>query len=123
MHVVVFGLFFGFLDYHLDEWEKASAVENVRAGVDLKRTTGLLAKKTTEYKGVVLCMKPNFVRLRLEDAKEPKDYEAYISDGKRLYVYDGLAKTVTETALTSRLNSRDETMVILRPLLGRYVPT
>jgi hypothetical protein len=46
-------------------------------------------------------MKPTFAVLRLDNAGDPKkqDYEAYICDGKAVYAYSGLAKTITEFEL------------------------
>jgi TIGR03009 family protein len=46
-------------------------------------------------------MKPSFARLRMaSDAdKSGKDYEAFICDGKKVYEYNGLQKTITEWKL------------------------
>jgi TIGR03009 family protein len=94
------------LDGHLAEWEKKmTGVINYRTEITLKRTEAVF-KKDASYKGVVLCMKPNYAILRLDNAADinPKtgtatDYEAYICDGKNLYAYNGLQKTVTEIKL------------------------
>lgn len=89
------------LDGHLAAWEKKmGGVSNFRTEIALTRTEDTFKKKSN-YSGVVLCMKPNFAILRLENANDPKklDYEAYQCDGKDLYVFDGLKKTVTRVKL------------------------
>jgi TIGR03009 family protein len=89
------------LDAHLAQWEKRmSGVSNFRTVIDLTRTEDTFKKKTN-FTGVVLCMKPNFAILRLDNANDAKkiDYEAYQCDGKNLYVFDGLKKTVTRVKL------------------------
>lgn len=86
------------LDGHLAEWEKKmSSVKNVHTEIALKRTD-VVFKKETNLTGSVLCLKPNYAILRLENAGDPTkaDYEAYICDGKSVYVYEGLKKTVTK---------------------------
>lgn len=90
------------LDTHLDGWEKAAgALTNFRFVLNLKRTSNTDFKATRAYSGVVLCMKPNYAVLRLNyDAdKSGNDYEAYICDGKELYQYVGLQKTITRWKL------------------------
>ena len=54
-----------------------------------------------KYSGQVLCMKPNFAILRLnnDSDKTGADYEAFICNGKAVYEYNGVAKTVTEWKL------------------------
>jgi TIGR03009 family protein len=89
------------LDGHLAAWEKKmSGVSNFRTEITLVRTEDTFKKKAN-FTGVVLCMKPTFAILRLENANDPKkiDYEAYQSDGKNLYVFDGLKKTVTRVKM------------------------
>jgi TIGR03009 family protein len=89
------------LDAHLAEWEKKmSKVVNLRTEVELSRTEPLF-KKATTFSGSVLCMKPNLAVLRLNNTadKSGRDYEAYICDGKAVYAYNGVAKTVTEFKL------------------------
>ncbi|MBP3956838.1 TIGR03009 domain-containing protein [Gemmata sp. G18] len=88
------------LDAYLLEWEKKMAgVINFRTEVTLARTDAVF-KKTTTFGGpdsVVLCMKPNYAVLRLNNTGDPTktDYEAYICDGKAVYAYNGVAKTIT----------------------------
>jgi TIGR03009 family protein len=89
------------LDAHLAQWEKKmGGVSNFRTVINLTRTEDTFKKKTN-FTGVVLCMKPNFAILRLDNANDPKkiDYEAYQCDGKNLYVFDGPKKTVTRVKL------------------------
>jgi TIGR03009 family protein len=58
-------------------------------------------KKEKKWFGPLLLMKPNYAILRLEFAGDPtkQDYEAYLCDGKSLYQYKGLEKTITEMKL------------------------
>jgi TIGR03009 family protein len=89
------------LDAHLAAWEKTMAtVTNFRVDLALKRTDAVF-KKDRHYSGSVLCMKPNLARLRLDYDGDPTkaDYEAYICDGKSVYEYNGLQRTVTEWKL------------------------
>ncbi|MBA4064217.1 MAG: TIGR03009 domain-containing protein [Isosphaera sp.] len=91
----------GKLDEHLAAWEKRMGeVSNFWLSLKLKRTDALLKQEKT-YTGLVLCMKPNLARLRLaNDAdKEGRDYEAYVCNGKAVYEYSGLRRTVTEWPL------------------------
>jgi TIGR03009 family protein len=86
------------LKEHLDAWEKAmETVDNVR--VDVKRVCkNDVFKKSRVHTGSLLFKKPNFFIFRLESESDPtrQDYEAYLSDGKSLFDYKGLEKTVTE---------------------------
>lgn len=89
------------LDGHLAQWEKKmGGVSNFRTVIELTRTEDTFKTKTN-FTGVVLFMKPNFAVLRLDNAdpKQKGDYEAYQSDGKNLYVFDGPKKTVTRVKL------------------------
>ena len=62
-------------------------------------------KREKNYTGNVMCLKPNLARMRIEgrpapgQKADPNEYEAYISTGKAVYQYDGLAKEVTEIKL------------------------
>jgi TIGR03009 family protein len=101
------------LDAHLGAWEKKmSGVHNVHTKIELKRTDNVF-KKDTNYKGVVLCMKPNLAVLRLDNAADPTkaDYEAYICDGKSLFVYEGLKKTITEIPIPQNQAGVDNLML------------
>jgi len=84
------------LDAYLGEWEKKMAsVANVRMEIALKQTD-VVFKKDTNKTGVVLCMKPNYAILRLDNVADKIDYEAYICDSKSLYAYNGLQRSVTK---------------------------
>ncbi len=83
------------LDPYLVEWEKKMAnVVNLRTEIGLTRTDAVF-KKPASFSGVVLCMKPNYAVLRLDNKSDKDDYEAYICDGKAVYAYNGIAKTIT----------------------------
>ena len=89
------------LDAHLNAWEvKTASVTSFRAEIVFKRTDAVL-KKESNFQGVALWMKPNLAVLRLDNTGDPTktDYEAYICDGKSVYVYSGVAKTITEFKL------------------------
>jgi TIGR03009 family protein len=101
------------LDGHLAEWEKKMAgVVNMRTEIALKRTDAVF-KKDTNFTGVVLCMKPNFAVLRLDNTGDPTkaDYEAYICDGKAVYAYDGKGKTITKIPLPKNQAGVDNLML------------
>lgn len=85
------------LDEHLARWEKTmSDLQNFRFVLGLKRVVGPF-KEEKNYSGVVLYMKPNYAVVRLDNDgdKTKKDYEAYICDGKAVYEYSGLRRTIT----------------------------
>ena len=101
------------LDGHLVEWEKKMVnVVNLRTEIDLKRTDAVF-KKDTNFAGVVLCMKPNFAVLRLDNTGDPTktDYEAYICDGKAVYAYNGVQKTITQIDLPKNQVGVDNLML------------
>ncbi len=89
------------LDEYLGNWEKTmSDLKNFRFVLSLKRTE-VTFKQEKAYSGVVLCMKPKYAVLRLnyDGDKTGSDYEAYICDGKAVYQYAGLDKTITQWKL------------------------
>lgn len=89
------------LDDHLNSWERTMAnVKNFHVKISLTRTDNVF-KKEKKYIGSVACMKPNLAVLRLDYTGDPtgKDYEAYICNGKSVYFYNGLEKSVTEFKL------------------------
>jgi TIGR03009 family protein len=101
------------LDPHLAEWEKKMAnVVNLRTEITLKRTDAVF-KKDTNFAGVVLCMKPNFAVLRLDNTGDPTkaDYEAYICDGKSVFAYNGVQRTITEIKLPQNQAGVDNLML------------
>jgi TIGR03009 family protein len=101
------------LDAHLVEWEKRMAgAKNLWAEVALKRTDAVF-KKDTNYTGTALCMKPNLARLRLDNAGDPTkvDYEAFICDGKAVYAYNGVQKTITQFDIPQNQPGADNLML------------
>lgn len=89
------------LEAHLLGWEKTmGALANFRVELSLKRTDSVFKQDKT-FTGVVLCMKPllSVVRLNYDGDKTGNDYEAFICDGKAVYEYNGLAKTITRWKL------------------------
>jgi len=71
---------------------------NFRAEFTLTRKDSVF-QKARNYGGSVLCMKPNFARLRLDNVADKKDYEAFICNGQFLYAYNGLEQTIIEYKL------------------------
>jgi TIGR03009 family protein len=91
------------LDAHLGGWEKTMGdLKNFRFDLELIRidpaATGIF-KGEHKFHGSVLCMKPNLARLRLDNDADPRDFEAFICNGKAVYAYNGLQKTITEHKL------------------------
>jgi TIGR03009 family protein len=84
----------------------------MRTEITLKRTDAVF-KKDTNFTGVVLCMKPNFAVLRLDNSGDPtkSDYEAFICDGKAVYAYDGKGKTITQIDLPQNQAGVDNLML------------
>jgi TIGR03009 family protein len=99
------------LDQHLLGWEKAiQGVSNFYSEFELKVTDGAF-KRDRMFKGSVLCMKPDFARMRRENTTNPADYEAYICDGRSVFEYQGLQKTITEFKLAPGGGSADNLML------------
>jgi TIGR03009 family protein len=89
------------VDAHLLGWQKTmGGVSNFHAKFELDRTDSVFKKKRS-YTGSVLCMKPNLARLRIDSTTDKNDYEAYICNGKSIYEYNGLQKTITEFKLST----------------------
>lgn len=109
------------LDAHLQGWQKAmEGITNIFATVTLKRSdpaaTGVF-KSDKEYRGELLCMKPNYARMRLVYVgdKSGQDYEAFICTGKEIYAYSGLDRTITEWKLpdpTRQPNASTDNLMI-----------
>jgi TIGR03009 family protein len=84
---------------HLDGWERTmGALVNFSAEFELVRTDGVF-KKDRIYGGSVLCMKPNYALLRIENTANKADYEAYLCTGRSVFQYDGPKTTITEFKL------------------------
>jgi TIGR03009 family protein len=88
------------LDAHLAQWANLMGKANTfSAKFDLTRTAAVF-KKDHQYKGSVLCMKPNLARMSIGSTADKEDYEAYICNGKSLFQYEWKAKTIMEIPLT-----------------------
>lgn len=84
---------------HLAQWEKTMGqLVNFGAEFDLVRKDNVF-KQSRTYGGSVLCMKPNLAILRIESKTDKNDYEAFLSNGKSVYHYDGPKKLITEFKL------------------------
>ena len=101
------------LDAHLAGWEKQMrGLNSFRFDLALERKdpSSAIFKGEAKFTGSVLGMKPNLARLRLDNAADPKDYEAFICDGRFVYAYNGLQKTITKHKLPDpRTNPAGET--------------
>jgi TIGR03009 family protein len=87
------------LAVHLAAWEKqAHGVTSFQADFTLTRKDPVF-RKESRYSGSVLGLSAGSARVRLTNDADPNDYEAYICDGRSLYAYSGLTKTVTEFRL------------------------
>lgn len=85
----------------LDGWEKTmGALVNYGAEFELQKKNPVFPTPRV-YGGSVLCMKPNFAVLRIESTTNKADYEAFLSNGKSVYHYDGGKKTITEFKLNA----------------------
>jgi TIGR03009 family protein len=90
------------LDAHLAGWEKTMGnLKNFRFDMNLarKNPASAIFKGETNYVGSILCVKPTFARLRLDNSADPKDFEAFICDGQHVFAYNGLQKTITKHKL------------------------
>jgi TIGR03009 family protein len=93
---------------HLAAWEKQrKGMTNVHAILEVTRRESVF-KREKRYTGSVLHMRPDFTRLRLDNVADPTkaDYEAYIRNGKVLYEYNGLKKTISEFQIADNKNDR-----------------
>ena len=63
-----------------------------------KNPAAAIFKGETNCRGSMLCMKPIYARL-LDNAADPKDFEAFICNGKAVYAYNELNSTITEHKL------------------------
>jgi len=88
------------LDAHLGHWANLMGkATNFSAQFDLTRTDAVF-RKDRQYKGSVLCMKPNRARMSIGSITDKSDYEAYICNGKSLFQYEWKLKKITEIPLT-----------------------
>lgn len=91
------------LDTHLAAWAKtAASITRFQTEFTLKRTEAVF-KKSREYTGSVTLMKPNLFSMKFISKQNPADWEEYLCDGKSIYEYNGVAKTITEYKLGARV--------------------
>src|SRR5690348_5419482 len=112
------------LDAHLAAWAKAvDARKSIRCDVTLRRIypVALVFKGETTYHGSVLIAMPDKYRLRLDNAADSKDFEAFICNGKSGFAYNGLQKTVTEYKPVGRHYLRLDEFPALSLISGRAV--
>lgn len=101
------------LNAHLDAWNKQmGGLTNFHAKFKLTRTEATF-KRESKFTGSVLMMKPMFARLRLDSTTNKDDYEAFICNGKALYVYSGLQKTITEYPINPQQQAGGDLMLDL----------
>lgn len=85
----------------LQQWQQVMQGAKNFATECTKTVQDTVGKRETRYKGAIWCMKPNLARVRLEklpapgQQANPNEFEAYICDGRAVFAYDGVAKTVT----------------------------
>ncbi|CAN5588338.1 hypothetical protein BH11PLA2_BH11PLA2_42820 [soil metagenome] len=83
------------LQGHLLAWEKKTQALQTMYTECEREVKNTLTQKTASYKGAIRCMKPNLAYLRIDNTTKKEDFAAYICDGKFVYEYSGLDKTVT----------------------------
>jgi TIGR03009 family protein len=80
---------------HLKAWEaKMAGLKVMYTQCEVTREETLL-RKAKKYSGSVVCMKPNYARMRISSPTDTNDWEAYLSNGKNIYVYNGSRKELT----------------------------
>ncbi len=87
------------LDAHLAAWERTlAAVRSIRFDFTFTRRdpAAVLFPGESSYTGSLVAMRPNYLRIRLANSADSKDFEAFIGNGKSVYAYHGLQKTITE---------------------------
>ena len=91
---------------HLQQWEgvmKGAGNFVSENGTKTVRDAGRKTEKV--YDATIWCMKPNLARMRLDrkpPAGQPQavgEFETYICNGKSVFQYEGVEKTVTEYPL------------------------
>lgn len=90
-----------------EAWEQAmNKISNIRVELTFTREDAVF-HKSRKYTGVLLFLRPNFMIMRLNYTKDPthNDYEAYICDGKSVFKYNGLNKSVTEYKLPTKTST------------------
>lgn len=86
---------------HLDGWEKTmGSLVNYGADFELEKKDTVFGK-ARNYKGSVLCMKPNFAAVNIENATNKADVEGFLSNGKSVFHFESTKKTITEFKLNA----------------------
>jgi TIGR03009 family protein len=96
------------VEMHLAAWkEETSKFTNIREVISMTRRDAAGEDKKN-YSGVFLGMRPNYFRLRLDNNADPagNDYEAFICDGKAVFAYSGLQKTITARSVVQETPTR-----------------
>lgn len=90
---------------HLQAWEAVmKGTTNFYTQCTMTKRN-LITKKESQYAGVIMCVKPNLARMRIDEKPpqgqkpDPNSYLAYICTGLAVYEYDAAQKQVTEYAL------------------------
>ena len=85
------------VEKHLAAWKEETAkLTNIHADISLTRTPVAFFGRVKRFSGVILHMQPNYFVMRLENNADRTgaDYEASICDGKAVYAYNGLQKSI-----------------------------
>jgi TIGR03009 family protein len=97
---------------HLKAWEaKMAGLQNLYTKCEVTREEAILKKKKT-LTGEVVCMKPNFARMRIDSTIDPKDWEAYVCDGKVIYAFDGLGKVIKRYKIPAGNNGAGDNLLM-----------
>lgn len=82
------------VEAHLRAWEaETAALFGLSADFSLDRTG---ADRRDAFRGTIKYLRPNLVRLRIENPGRAEDFEDYVGTGTAVFEYNGAAKTVTE---------------------------
>ncbi len=90
---------------HLAQWETVMQGATTFYTECTQRVENKVTRKTSEFTGSIMCMKPNLARMRLDKKPapgvkpSPNDYTAFICTGQSVYEYDATEKRVTEYKL------------------------
>src|SRR6185312_4628137 len=83
------------LNAHLANWEKATAKANSYSGKFTMTRTTVPFGKDHIYEGRLLLMKPNLFRISIQEVHQRDTYQAFICDGKSIFIYNWSTKTAT----------------------------
>src|SRR5262249_34502457 len=88
------------LALHLAGWEKQSRdLTGFHAELSVTHKDAVFGKER-RYTGAVVGLTSGRARMRLNNLHDKNDYEAVICDGRSVYLYSGLEKSVTEFRLS-----------------------